>query len=67
MVNFRRRLFILSLRRSGLIQIKRRRAELYQALSAEIERDLAAIDEALRWATFEEYCNTPCWRYRCQD
>ena len=67
MINFRRRLFILSLRQSGLIQIKRRRAELYQALSAEIDRDLAAIDEAFRWAAFEAYCNTPCWRYRCQD
>jgi len=31
----------------------------------ELDAQLDLLDGLIREAMFIEYCNTPCWRYRC--
>ncbi len=30
-------------------------------------KDIARLEEQLRWKRFIRYCNTACWRYRVYD
>lgn len=45
----------------------RRSSELFSARYGELDEQINALDEQIKWARFAVYCNTPCWRYSCEE
>ena len=43
----------------------RHAADEFRLRHEELDDQLDLLDGFIREAMFIEYCNTPCWRYRC--
>ncbi len=61
----KREMYWLLCTQRSLRIIAARQCELITAMHDDLTKSIDLVDEEIRWAIFIEYCNTPCWRYRC--
>ena len=62
---FKKHMYWLLFQQRALCIIAARQCELVTAMHDDLTKTMDIVDQEIKWAIFIEYCNTPCWRYRC--